>query len=51
MDDIIDMWCDDCHEAKHDVKVTTCPFTEEIYDKKISVTLCNDCYYERCMDI
>lgn len=46
-----DLKCDDCKEVKPDVCETTCPFAEEIYNKKVNVTLCKDCYYERCQDI
>ena len=43
--------CDDCGKAKEDVRHTTCPYAEEINDSINPVTLCDDCYHERCMDI
>jgi len=45
------MKCDDCYKDKEDVKKTTCPYAEEIADEKVECDLCDDCYYERCMDI
>lgn len=46
-----DLICDDCKKSKPDVKHTTCPFAQEICDERVSCTLCDDCYHERCMDI
>lgn len=46
-----DLKCQDCKECKPDVKETACPFVQEIYDKIEMVTICGDCYYERCQDI
>ncbi len=43
--------CDDCKQSKPDVKETFCPYSEEINDEKVPVTLCDNCYYERCMAI
>jgi len=45
------MICDDCKKEKEDVKDTTCPYSEDIYDEMIGVKLCDDCYHERAMDI
>lgn len=43
--------CQDCKKAKEDVRDTTCPFAHEIHDSIVNITVCGDCYYERCMDI
>ena len=45
------MKCDDYYEDKEDTKETICPYAEEIHEEKIECKLCDDCYYERCMDI
>ena len=39
--------CDDCKEAKEDVKETICPLCEEVKNEKIKATLCDACYKER----
>ena len=43
--------CEDCGKENDDVEETYCPFAEEIYNENIRVTICKDCYHERCMDI
>lgn len=43
--------CDDCEECKEDVEDTFCPYTAEIYDKEVPITVCGDCYKERAWDI
>jgi hypothetical protein len=43
--------CEDCGKIGDDVEVTICPFAQEIHDEEIEVTICDDCYHERCMDI
>lgn len=43
--------CDDCGKQKEDVKLTTCPYAEEINDEIQECYLCDDCYQERANDI
>lgn len=44
--------CDDCHNAKPDVKQTFCPYSADVHnDPSVECQLCDDCYHERCMDI
>ncbi len=43
--------CDDCKKRKKDVKATICPYQHEIHDKHVDCTLCDDCYYERGLEI
>lgn len=45
------MICEDCKKEKPDVKETTCPYAEDIHGTVQEATLCNECYYQRCMDI
>lgn len=49
-DDKEEIKCFDCGTTK-DVTQTICPFADEIYDDQIKMTLCSDCYHERCMEI
>lgn len=43
--------CEDCGNQEDTVRYTTCPFAEEIYDERVYVTICSQCYQERCDDI
>ena len=43
--------CQDCGKSDETVHETTCPYAEEINDDYVEVTLCDDCYNERCMEI
>lgn len=42
--------CEDCGTTEG-VVYTICPYSEELYDEKIGILVCDDCYHERCMDI
>lgn len=42
--------CDDCG-TKEGVRETTCPYASEIGNKEIEITVCDNCYRERAMDI
>jgi hypothetical protein len=42
--------CEQCQSTKG-VTIGPDPFVQEIYDKEVIVTLCEDCYHEACMDI
>jgi hypothetical protein len=46
-----DLTCDDCGKKGPDVQRTMCPYASEINNEEIECDLCEDCYYERCMDI
>jgi len=41
------MKCQDCGKEREDVKETTCPYAEELYDEIQKITVCDDCYNER----
>jgi hypothetical protein len=44
--------CDDCGEAKPDVRLTNCPYCADIHNNPdVSAMLCDDCFQERCNDI
>ena len=43
--------CDDCGKCDETVQKTICPFSYEIYDEIIEVTLCDECYGYRSDDI
>jgi len=45
--------CQDCGRTDEEVEVTEgfCPYMEDIYGEQVPVTLCKDCYWERCQDI
>ena len=43
--------CQDCEQIKDDVKNTTCPFASEIHNETLHITVCEDCEYERAMNI
>lgn len=43
--------CQDCGKQDETVSETTCPFAEEIHEIIVDITVCKDCYHERCMDI
>ncbi len=43
--------CDDCGEMKPDVHDTFCPYSSEILDEEIPITVCEDCYNERSYEI
>lgn len=43
--------CDDCGKNDDTVKKTYCPYTEEIHNKKVLVTICDNCYHESCENI
>lgn len=39
--------CDDCGKNKPDVKLSNCPYTDEIDNEKVKLLMCDDCYAER----
>lgn len=43
--------CQDCGELKESVIERPCPYAQEIYDKTVLVTICDECSHERAMDI
>lgn len=43
--------CQDCGEKREDVKDTLCPFALDMFDECRNVTICSDCYQDRCDDI
>lgn len=43
--------CEDCGQLKEDVKITNCPFAEEINNELIKVKICDACYKERLWGI
>lgn len=45
------MICDDCGKDKEDVEDTICPYEADINEEEVDCRLCEDCYYERSMDI
>lgn len=48
MDNLV---CEVCSEAKDDVIETICPYSQDVHNEEVAVTICTDCYNERCMDI
>lgn len=45
------MICERCGLDRTDVCVRLDPYSLEIYDERIEMTLCDDCYQERADDI
>jgi len=43
--------CEDCGKQDETVRNDDCPYAEDVCDVKIPIVICEDCYYERCMDI
>lgn len=44
--------CEDCKQLKEDVKITNCPYAEDVHnDPNVKIQVCDDCYKERVMDI
>ena len=43
--------CNDCGEAKPDVKLVDCPYDSDVHGKITRVRLCDDCCHERYMDV
>lgn len=45
--------CQDCGKelTEDDPGECMCPFQDEIYDEKVPISVCADCYHERKMDI
>ena len=43
--------CVDCGEYKNDVTFQPCPLASEIHEDDTLMWLCDDCYYERAMEI
>jgi hypothetical protein len=43
--------CVYCERVKPDVCMVFNPYQYDIYDKRILERMCNECYYESCMDI
>ena len=41
--------CEDCGEEGAIKGI--CPYAEEIHDQEVEVCLCQECYYQRSMDI
>lgn len=43
--------CQDCSKENETVEHTFCPYEEEINDEIVSITVCTECYHNRCADI
>lgn len=46
--------CEDCDKSTEDnwaVYETLCPYSEEILEEEVPVTLCSDCKLERSLNI
>jgi len=43
--------CQDCGKVGGDVEEGLCPFALDVYDDEVEVVLCDDCRYERAMDV
>ena len=43
--------CQDCGTQDRTVRETHCPYAYEINDEEKEVTLCQDCYSNRCQEI
>lgn len=43
--------CIFCDEEKEDVRYRIDPYTSELYDDENTYPICNDCAYERAMDV
>jgi len=41
--------CEDC--GAEGATKGICPYAEELYDQEVEVCLCDECYYQRSMDI
>ncbi len=45
------MKCVQCDKEKEDVEEVICPYAQDVYNEVVLVTLCDNCYTERLMDI
>jgi hypothetical protein len=45
------MVCEDCGGSDDSVVSRECPFVREIYDTHQEAVICDECNYQRCMDI
>ena len=45
------MKCERCHEDKDDVEALIDPYRQELYDERVVMDLCPDCYQEQLWDI
>lgn len=43
--------CEDCGSESEDVEERLCPFAEEIEGIEIYVTICDNCYRNRILEI
>ncbi len=43
--------CEDCGDEGEQVRYTACPYASETHSETVMVTLCDNCYHERCMAI
>lgn len=43
--------CQDCGVINDTVKITFCPYAQELNGEKIEITVCDDCYVDRGHDI
>ena len=43
--------CQDCGLKDETVFYTSCPYASGVYGEDVPITICPDCYHERCMDI
>lgn len=43
--------CDYCHKSKPDVEECYDPFRAEVYNEKVEVDICRECYQRRVEDI
>lgn len=43
--------CQDCEQIKPDVSTRLCPFAQDVHNKEVQITVCDDCCHERAMDI
>ena len=43
--------CQDCGSSEDDVKETSCPFMEDVYNRLVEIIVCDLCYRERLYDI
>lgn len=47
----MDEKCEDCGIENETVSTTTCPFAADVHGKEVVITVCDECYHQRCLDI
>ena len=43
--------CQDCGKIDDTVTETTCPYAMEMFNNIVNIVVCDNCYYERVLDV